>query len=539
MVLNIVACVSFFMYLLCKLAGIAGSGIMSAGEILGRACSRSGLFVFASNDYPSLIRGGHNVFSLAISDAPVHSIFSKVDLLVALNEESVALHKKELSKTHFVISGEVLDKFASFGELSRNMVAVGAVFGLLKLDFNVLAGVINERFAGKPQLDVNLKAAKAGFDSLKSKFEFKAKKSNQLFLSGNHALALGAIKAGMKFAAIYPITPINPMLEYLASKAKDFVVEVPEDEISGILMSLGASHCGVRSMVATSGAGFSLMVESLALAGMTETPIVIFYGQRAGPATGMPTKTEQSDLLFARSAGHGEFVRIVVAPGDVQECFSESVRAFQLAEKFQLPVIVLTDKYLNESFQTVPFLKSIEVKRESFGVPKAGFKRYAVTADGISPRSIPGQPDGMFDANSDEHDEFGFSSDDPVNRAKMVEKRFKKLDLLRKELPKPILHGSKNAKTIIVGWGSAKGPILSALEKFPDFSFLQLQYLVPFPDISEFIKGKKVIVIENNKTGQLTSLIRSYCLIEPVFFGKYDGRQFTADEIVEVLNGAR
>ncbi|MCX6708024.1 MAG: 2-oxoacid:acceptor oxidoreductase family protein, partial [Candidatus Woesearchaeota archaeon] len=358
------------MRLCCKIAGVAGSGIMSAGEILGRACSRSGLFVFASNDYPSLIRGGHNVFSLVISDVPVCSLFSGVDLLVALNEESVALHKKELSKNHFVVSGELLDKFVKEqGELSRNMVAVGAVFGLLKLDFDVLAGVIKERFAGKPLLDANLKAAKAGFDSLKPRFEFKAKKSKQLFLSGNHALALGAVKAGMKFAAIYPITPINPMLEYLASRTKDFVVEVPEDEISGILMALGASHCGVRSMVATSGAGFSLMVESLTLAGMTETPIVVFYGQRAGPATGMPTKTEQSDLLFVRSAGHGEFPRIVVAPGDVEECFSESVRAFQLAEKFQLPVIVLTDKYLNESFQTVPFLKSVEFKRESFAVP--------------------------------------------------------------------------------------------------------------------------------------------------------------------------
>ena len=514
---------------------------MSAGEILGRACSRSGLFVFTSNDYPSLIRGGHNVFSLVISDVPVCSLFSGVDLLVALNEESVALHKKELSKNHFVVSGELLDKFVKeYGELSRNMVAVGAVFGLLKLDFGVLAGVIKERFAGKPLLDANLNAAKVGFDSLKPKFEFKAKKSKQLFLSGNHALALGAVKAGMKFAAIYPITPINPMLEYLASRAKDFVVEVPEDEISGILMALGASHCGVRSMVATSGAGFSLMVESLTLAGMTETPIVIFYGQRAGPATGMPTKTEQSDLLFVRSAGHGEFPRIVVAPGDVQECFSESVRAFQLAEKFQLPVIVLTDKYLNESFQTVPSLNSdVKIKRESFAVPKAGFKRYAFTDDGISPRSIPGQPDGVFDANSDEHDEFGFSSDNPVNRVRMVEKRFKKLELLSKELPKPILHGSKSAKTIIVSWGSVKGPILSALEKFSDVSFLQLQYLVPFPDISGFIKGKKVVVIENNKAGQLAGLIKEYCLIEPVFFGKFDGRQFTADEIVEVLNGAR
>ncbi|MCX6709223.1 MAG: hypothetical protein NTW67_06285, partial [Candidatus Woesearchaeota archaeon] len=166
-------------------------------------------------------------------------------------------------------------------------------------------------------------------------------------------------------------------------------------------------------------------------------------------------------------------------------------------------------------------------------------KRYAFTVDGVSPRSIPGQPDGVFDANSDEHDEFGFSSDNPVNRVRMVEKRFKKLELLSKELPKPILHGSKNAKTIIVSWGSVKGPILSALENFSDVSFLQLQYLVPFPDISVFIKGKKVVVIENNKTGQLAGLIKEYCLIEPSFFGKFDGRQFTADEVVGVLNGAR
>ncbi len=525
-----------------KISGEAGSGIMSAGEILGRACSRCGLFVFASNDYPSLIRGGNNVFTLVVSDTPVLSLSSKTDLLVALDEKSIELHKKELSENHFLISGEILDKSKEFGELSRNMVAVGAVFGLLNLDFGVLSGIIGEHFAGKPFLDVNVKAAKAGFDSSKPEFEFKVKKSKQLFLSGNHSLALGAIKAGMKFAAIYPITPINPMLEYLAAKSLScgFVVEVPEDEISGILMALGASHCGVRSMVATSGAGFSLMVESLALAGMTETPIVIFYGQRAGPATGMPTKTEQSDLLFVRSAGHGEFARIVVAPGDVEECFDVSVRAFQLAEKFQLPVIVLTDKYLNECFQTVSSLKSdVKVQRESFAVPKPGFKRYVFAVDGISPRSVPGQQDGVFDANSDEHDEFGFSSDNSVNRVKMVEKRFKKLDLLRKELPKPILHGNENAKIIIVSWGSTKGPILSALEKFSDVSFLQLQYLVPFPDISGFIKGKKVVVIENNKTGQLARLIREFCLIEPLLFNKFDGYQFTVDELVGVLDGIR
>jgi 2-oxoglutarate ferredoxin oxidoreductase subunit alpha len=548
-----------------KIGGQAGYGIMSAGEIFGKACSRAGLQAFATNDYPSLIRGGSNTFTVRVKETPFSSYLSKSNLLVALNQETIDLYKHELTENSGIIYDEniqlnpddfkninlfplPLEKFAQeYGHAAvmRNTVALGASFGLLKLDFQFLESVIRDIFAKKPEvIEPNLKASQAGYDFLKEKeFDFQLKQKEaekKLFLSGNHALALGAIKTGLKFAPIYPITPINPLLNYLAVKSKDhnFIVETPEDEISGILQAIGASHTGIRSMVATSGAGFSLMTESLALAGITETPLVIIYGQRAGPATGMPTKTEQSDLLFAKHAGHGEFPRVIVAPGDVEECFEEIIRAFQLAEKYQLPVIVLTDKFLNETIQTVKPLKTeIKTKRESFASELSpDYKRYALTETGISLRSIPGQENGLFNANSDEHDEYGYSSADPDNRTQMIKKRFKKVDLLKKELPQPILHGDPKARTTIISWGSTKGAILEALEKFEGVNFLQMQYLEPFPEITKLIQNKKLIVIENNKTGQLAKLIKEHTLIKPDYrINKFDGFQFTADELEEGL----
>jgi len=547
-----------------KIGGEAGYGIMSAGEIFGKACSKAGLYAFATNDYPSLIRGGSNTFSVRVNEKTIAAYLSKSDLLVALNQETIQLYKKELTEKSGIIYDDSLqlnsddfkntnlfpvplNKFAQeHGEAAvmRNTVALGASFGLLKLDFKFLEEVIKEIFSQKPQvIEPNLNAARAGYDFLKDKefhFKLEPKESKKhLFLSGNHALALGAIKAGLKFAPIYPITPINPLLAYLAQKSKDynFVIETPEDEISGILQAIGGSHAGVRTMVATSGAGFSLMTESLSLAGITEIPLVILYGQRAGPATGMPTKTEQSDLLFINHAAHGEFPRIIVAPGDIQECYHETLRAFQLAEKYQLPVFVLTDKYLNESIQTTQLKSDVQIKKESFASEiKEDFKRYAFTKTGISPRSIPGQENGLFDANSDEHDEYGYSSADPENRIKMVKKRFQKLETLKPELPQPVLYGDPKARTTIISWGSTKGAILEAMEKFQGVNFLQIQYLVPFPDITQLIQNKKIIVIENNKTGQLAELIKQHALVKPDFkINKYDGFQFTADEIEEGL----
>jgi len=552
-----------------KIGGQAGYGIMSAGEIFGKVCSRAGLHAFATNDYPSLIRGGSNTFTVRVKEEPVLSYLSKSNLLVALNKETIDLYKHELSENAGIIydekfevnQGELkdfklfpipLEKFAKeHGDAAvmRNTVALGASFGLLNLDFDILSQVIKDIFAKKPQvIEPNLKAAQAGYDFLKDKefhIQLRTKQSlKKIFLSGNHSLALASIKAGLKYAPIYPITPINPLLQYLATKAKEYnyLVETPESEISGILQAIGASNAGVRSMVATSGAGFSLMTESLALAGITEIPLVILYGQRAGPATGMPTKTEQSDLLFAKHAAHGEFPRIIIAPGDIEECYNETIRAFQLAEKYQLPVIVLTDKFLNESIQTISLPQTdIQIKRESMvseeEIQKTeDFKRYVFTKTGISPRSIPGQENGLFDANSDEHEEHGYSSDEPELRTKMVNKRFQKLDQLRKELPQPVLHGDPKARTTIISWGSTKGAILEAMEKFDGVNFLQIQYMAPFPDITDLIQNKKIIVIENNKTSQLAQLVKENTLINPDHFvNKYDGFQFTADQIQKEL----
>ncbi|MFC1801216.1 2-oxoacid:acceptor oxidoreductase subunit alpha [Nanoarchaeota archaeon] len=552
-----------------KIGGQAGYGIMSAGEIFGKVCSRAGLKVFATNDYPSLVRGGSNTFTVRISEKTISAYLSKSNILVALNQETINLYKHELTENACIIYDEniqlnkedfpninlfpiPLNRFAQeygHADVMRNTVALGASFGLLKLDFNILENVIRDLFAKKPQvIEPNIQAAQSGYNYLKEKeclFQLRPQASEkQMLISSNHAIALGAIKAGLKFAPIYPITPINPLLQYLALKSKDYnyIVQTPEDEISGILQAIGASHAGVRTFIATSGAGFSLMAEAFSFAGIAEIPLVINYGQRAGPATGMPTKTEQSDLLFVQNAGHGEFPRIIVAPGDVQECFEETVRAFQLAEKYQIPTVILTDKFLNEAIQTTPLLQTnVPIKKQSFITDQElqtieDFKRYQFTETGISPRSIPGQEKGLFTANSDEHEEHGYSSDEQTNRTKMVDKRFQKIETLKTELPQPVLYGNSAASTSIISWGSTKGAILENLEKFPDTNFLQIKYLTPFPDIKNLIQNKKIIVIENNKTGQLARLIKENTLIKPDYLiNKYDGHQFTADQIEEEL----
>lgn len=563
-----------------KIGGEAGYGIMISGLMFSKCLSRNGFHIFNYAEYPSLIRGGHNTYYVRAAPEFIHCQLNRVDILVALNEETIQKDTHNLSEDSGIIfdsdtvkiSKELkgrlypvpllkLAKEAKGDHVMRNTVGLGASIALMDYDINELLEIIKESFKGKGNeiIEINQKAAQLGYDYIKQNtkndFAFKLKKienKKRMVLTGNDALCMGAIKAGCKFLSAYPMTPINSILSFMAAHEKDYnlVVKQPEDEISGINMAIGASFAGVRAMTATSGGGLSLMVESFGLAAMSETPLVVIDGQRPGPATGLPTWTDQADLRFVLHAAQGEFPRIVIAPGDLEECYSIIMHAFNLAEKYQMLVIILTDKYLAESFRSAedfngePNIERGILKDEELQ-NMADYKRFAITETGISPRAIPGQKNGMFMVTSDEHNEEGYFDEESDNRIIMMDKRFKKLEQAAKEIPEPKLYGNPNADLTIIGWGSVKMPVLESLKEFPNVNFLHTVYVNPFPKkkIEEVLNSsKKTLIIENNKTGQFLSLIKEHIGKETDYkLLKYDGRPFypeeIADKIKEVLNG--
>ncbi len=558
-----------------KIGGEAGFGIMTAGAIFSKACTRGGLYAFGYAEYPSLIRGGHNTFQAAVSPEKIGCQLKSVDVLVALNKETAIIHKDELKPGAAVIYDPDKTQISELGkktvlvpvpfskiaiesgglELMSNNVALGASVAVLDYDIELLLNVISEQFKGKgPEIiKKNTAAAKAGYEYVKKNFTkpFKArlqktKSKPKILLTGNEAIGAGAISAGCKFYAGYPMTPTSGLLHFMAANERKhgLIVKHSEDEISAINMIIGAAHAGARAMTATSGGGFCLMTEGLGLAGMTETPIVIAAGQRGGPATGLPTWTGQEDLKFILNASHGEFPRIVIAPGDAEELFYETMKAFNLAEKYQTPAIIVYDKQLAESHETVDVLNPKEVKIDLGKIAKensAGYKRYEITSNGVSARAFPGQKGNIFLANSDEHDESGFSTENAKDRKAMMEKRMRKLKFIAREATKPKMHGAKNAEITLIGWGSTKGAMLEALKMLEErkikVNYLQLITISPFPseEILKHLSSKKPkLIIENNITGQLASVIRENTGVEIKHkLLKYDGRPFYAEEIVQ------
>jgi 2-oxoglutarate ferredoxin oxidoreductase subunit alpha len=570
-----------------KIGGEAGFGIKSAGLLFAKALMRAGYETYDYSEYPSLIRGGHNTYQVTISEIPLGSVDSTVDVLVALNQAGIDKHLAELIEQSVVIcdASEVkvtqkqLPKGSTIidvpfkkiiaetggGDIMRNTVAMGATMAVLDLPINILEDVVKELFKSKPDvIESNVKAMDAGFRHVKDKykkFKFKyelkaSRKIQRALIPGNEALAMGALVGGMNFFAAYPMTPSSSIMMYLANKAveNDFIFKHAEDEISVINMALGAAHVGARAMVATSGGGFALMGEGLGLAGVSETPLVLVNVQRPGPATGMPTWSDQGDLQFILHAGQGEFPRIILAPGDVTECFYMGAEAMNLAEKYQMPVIILSDKVLAEGSATVPVFEDGQVTIErgkllsATKVPK-NYKRYKLTDDGISPRALPGMKGGVYWADSYEHSELGFSSEDMSERIEQVDKRSRKLAVAAKELSGAKLYGSPKAKTTIVGWGSVKGPILDAINLLPEnkarqINFLHLNVIWPLPseeirktmNSKGILTKKRTILIENNSEGQLGQLIRQETGLS---FDKkilrYDGRPFFANELAEQL----
>ena len=566
-----------------KIGGEAGYGILSAGEIFAYACAHGGLETFAYLEYPSLIRGGHNTYQVLVREDNVQSHSSQVDLLVALNKETIDRHLTEVVKDGALVYDsnekdlrdyvcsqadvgclgvplEDLTKQAGGEKVMRNMVAVGVSFGLVKYPYDFIVELIDQVFSkkGAKMVQLNQAAAKAGYDyaqtNFAEKFDYQLKvklnKDQRMLINGNEAIALGAIKAGLKFYAAYPMTPATSILHYLVAQERDYklVVKQTEDEIAAMNMAVGASFAGVRSMVATSGGGFALMSEALGLAGMTECGTVVVIAQRPGPATGLPTWTEQGDLRFALHAGQGDFPRVVLAPGDPEECFYMTFQAHNLADKYQLPVIVLTDKYMAEARQTVPFFNTESLKLDRGELADtsklsadARFARYAMTPSGVSQRSIPSQPGGVFAVNSDEHDDTGMANEEADTRQAQMDKRMKKLQALRSEIQEPVkLYGPKEAEVTLVGWGSTKGPILEAMKKSKNINFLQIRCLEPFPvkEVDTVLRqAKRRVLIENNYSGQLGGLIRERTGIDITDkFLKYDGRPIHPEEIITYVN---
>jgi len=533
-----------------QIAGAAGEGIKVSGLMMQKTALRAGWYTYGSTEYPSLIRGGHNTFSVVASDQPVNSGQVKIDILVDLKTSQIILDQPLKLPL-----AELANQSGNF--LTKNTVALGASCALIGLDLAIFKQMIAEAFAGKDQSITvqNHQAAQLGFDYAAKNFTDKKLKliapgralKNQIMICGNEALALGAVAGGMKFYCAYPMTPVTPILHYLAANAKklNIIVNHAEDEIGVANMAIGAGFGGVRSMVATSGGGFSLMVEALGLAGVTETPLVIILGMRPGPASGMPTWSGQGDLLFAINAAQDEFPRIVLAPGDPTEAFTLAKAAQNLAEKYQLPVIILADKNLGEGYYTADQPPAGHTNQRyclaKTGASPEPFKRYQVTASGISPRPLPGRPGGIFLANSYEHDELGYATEDSRERVKQMDKRLKKLTtiLASDDLIAPRIFGPAKAKTTLVSWGSNKGAILDALPSLPNTNLIHFAWLWPFP-LAQFkaliAHQPRLITVEGNATGQLSKLIaqQTGTMIKDKIL-KYDGRQFYPEEIIEGL----
>ena len=556
--------------------GGAGQGVQSVGFILAKAFTRGGYHVFADHDYESRVRGGHNFFRVRVKDSKVRAITEPVDVLLALNKESIDLHGKELADKGVVVFdkeqvkdiggngnllGIPLDRLAkenAGNRLMANTVALGAALGLVGYEFEILDKLLREHFGAGEIGDGNVKAAKAGYDYAQENFRgafsyhlSATGDTKRMLLNGNEAIALGAIAAGCKFIAAYPITPATSIMEYMAARAKDLdlVVVAPEDEISVINMIIGASYSGVRAMTATSGTGLCLMVEGLGLAGVSETPIVVVNAQRPGPAVGLATRTGQGDLEFTLHASHGEFPRAVFAPADVEDAFWLTIKAFNMADKYQLPVILLTDQHLASSYATIDKLDLSKVTIDRgllFSAEEEGkseYMRYRITKTGISPRAFPGQEGVLVVSDSHEHNEEGHPSENAENRTQMMQKRMRKLFSLKNELASPQIYGPRKAETMLIGWGSTYGAVREAVDilrkEGTNINLLHLSELWPFPTeaVANALNNTlNSYVVENNATGQLAHLIQAetgQTVTGKIL--KYDGRPFTPAYIVREI----
>jgi len=556
------------------LCGQAGQGIQTVEHLLTRIFKLAGYNVFATKEYMSRIRGGMNSTSIRVGSGPVRASVSGIDILIPLNKGALRHVEPRLSAQTVILAdketlGADLDQTTSkfvdvpftrtaseIGDkIYSNVVAVGTIAGLFSVDLKTASRYVGQFFSAKSKdvVTKNVAALKAGFalgtglaTCSKIKFDIVADASveEQVLLNGSEAVALGAIAGGCNFIASYPMSPSTGVLAFLAKHAKDFdiVAEQAEDEIAAMNMGLGAWYAGARAMVTTSGGGFALMTEGVSLAGMLESPMVIHLAQRPGPATGLPTRTEQGDLELALYAGHGEFPRIILAPGTIEDAFYLTQQAFNLADKYQVPVFVLTDEYFMDSYYNTaaPDVAKAKVEKHITRTPK-DYQRYAFTKTGVSPRGVPGYGEGLVLVDSDEHDTQGHITEDLDVRIKMVDKRLKKGELLKADIFPPELTGPEDYKSLIVCWGSTYDIAQEAVQKLDrdDVALLHFKQVYPLPDrIADYLqRAKQTIIVENNATSQFGKLIKLHTGIEmDSKLLKYNGLSFTVEELMEKLN---
>jgi 2-oxoglutarate ferredoxin oxidoreductase subunit alpha len=565
------------------IGGAAGQGVATPGDIFCKIFSRRGLHLNAYNAYQSIIRGGHTFLTVRTGPDPVTNMGDRVDLLIALNQDTIERHLSILGDGAAVLynsdsikpgaaaagvqlCGMPVSKLADItkNKVAQNTLAMGAALSMMGVGFPALESVIAEQFRKKEKAvtDENVSVARAGYDYATENFKpfawaLPMTENKYAVLSGNAAMAMGGAAAGVKFYCAYPMSPSTGVLHWMADHARKagIVVRQVEDEIGVINMAIGAAHAGVRSMCATSGGGFALMSEGLGLSAQAEIPVVVIDCQRAGPSTGVPTKTEQGDLWQMLGAAFGDYPRIIAAPLDIGDCFTMIPEIFNLADRFQCPAIVLADLLLSEGRLSVepkvldfaPHVDRGELITSNGAETHEEYKRYLITESGVSPRVIPGVPGYTHTVSSDEHDENGvLISDEYTNAAKrraMMEKRMRKMVGLEASVPAPELMGPKDADVTLIGWGSTYGVIEEACEMLKEQGIsanqLQIRYLVPLHGdaIVEILKGSKhTIIVENNFSGQFARYLRSETSFVPNGnIRKYDGEPFMPHHIVEAV----
>lgn len=576
-----------------KIGGQAGFGIKAAGQSLARCFVAGGLHTFDLTEYPSLIRGGHNVYQVRVSPEPVHSHVLAVDILVALNQETVDLHAGELVEGGALVfdpknvSTEGIDrsklcavevpfddivKEAGGVPIMRNVAALGAVLGLSGYPLSYLTDSLRAQFAKKaPEIaEQNVAVAAKGYEhgtNAECAFPFKLEPlpdpPRRILVDGNEAIGLGALAAGIGMYCAYPMTPASSLLSFMAAHDREYgvVVKHTEDEIAAMNMVVGAAFGGARAMCATAGGGFALMVEAFGLAGVSESAVVVGVFTRPGPATGLPTWTEQSDLRYVLHAAQGEFPRVILAPGDTSQAFELTWKAFNLADQLQTPVVILGDSYLSDNRRATDEydLAAVTVDRgkllaegDTASRPEAlgddgVYLRYKVTDDGLSLRALPGVKGACQVVNSYEHDEYGYGAqgETVANRVVQNEKRMRKLDLARSLVPPPVTFGSPPSKAdvSVLCFGTTKQPLMQAVEWLErdgvKVAAMQVVTVWPFPveDVATFLaRSERTVVVEANYTGQLEGLVRQECLLgvdEHVH--RYDGRPFPPEELYASL----
>ncbi|MGC8691685.1 MAG: 2-oxoacid:acceptor oxidoreductase subunit alpha [Thermoplasmata archaeon] len=556
-----------------RIGGQAGDGSLATGELLSRYLRRDGYYVATDKDFPSRIRGGHTSYAIRGSEKKIYSIHDKIDVLLAFDDDSLKLHLEELdsggaliydsSKTRITLDRNdikiiglpfTMKAKTELGiEIIKNTMALGILTKLFNLDPGLMKETINDTYKkrGEKILNDNLKAYEIGLELSKEETGLQSysvkrlkRDDNKLLMMGNEAIALGAMAAGCRFISAYPITPASDVLEFLSKYLPEEggVAIQAESEISAVNMAIGASYAGIRSMVATSGPGFDLKTEAIGLSSMIEQPLVVLDAMRAGPSTGMPTKTEQSDLNHAVYGGHGDKPKVVLIPGNVEESFYMTFEAFNIADEFQGPVIILTDELISWNKQVVDKfrLDSLKLSRGKLILKTDSkdreFRRYEITDDGISGRTIPGVLNGLHLETGDEHDEFGHITEKIDIRNKMMEKRYRKIEKIKGMLfPSEILGEGEN---VIVGVGSTMGPVIEAMEMLKkdgiEMKFIRIRTLLPFLEdsIGQIDSARNVFVVENNISGQLENILKIYTKRKDFIpIRKYDGRSFRPGNI--------